>query len=396
MYIPSSPLTCPHCSGKEIVGNGVKKGQIFVDVPHDGKPTFVAIERHRYRCNTCRKTFQEEFEGIVPGHNYTHRLVAYIEQESLKKSFLAVAKEVGLSEGTIRLIFNEFLARLEANFKPKTPQTLCLDVITLIGKQRYIASNLRLGGIVGFMEDTSPKSVEKYLKNLQDKDKIIRVVMDINPSSIEVVKRLLPGVPVVINPGYIINTILRILENMRVGLRKGLNAKDLRLLAFDRQIIRKPANELTGKERESIRCWEKRFPKLAQAYWCKEDLRVLFEDYTKADMLRLFTVWQKNVLADGLHEFMPVIDSIFEWKDEILGWFDITFKQKGKHYPSITSMDDEINQRLKRGYTFELIKARILARRYAYRNDGVAICAIEWGVVKEYPVKQYLKSRNIV
>jgi transposase len=389
-YIPTTgKLICPHCSGEKIVSNGAKKDQIFVDLPAHGAPSYVAIDRQRYRCTSCKKTFLEKLEGIDDRRNISLRLIAYIEKQSLNRSYLSVAREVGLSEGTIRRIFSEYFASLEANFRPRTPDYLSFDLINLIGKTRYLPCNFKFNGIVGFLEDTSKEALEAYLKNLEEKWRVKIVVIDMNPVCRELVRTYLPGAKIVVNPGHILNTVLQILENMRKELRKSLSPKELRLLANDRLIIQTWENDLTEKDKVSIRLWKQHFNRFATAYLRKEELRKLFWMDNKKAAMDVFLNWQKNVLADGITEYMPVIDSIFEWQEEVTGWFEFNPSIKNKHYGFVEGMETAINTRLERGYSYDAIKARMLTVKRIHPERGIFLGAVKWSIDKEFSVNRF-------
>ena len=49
-------------------------------------------------------------------HFMTERLVNYIRSEALHRTFTSVAKDTGLVEGTIRLLFAEFTINVEPHF----------------------------------------------------------------------------------------------------------------------------------------------------------------------------------------------------------------------------------------------------------------------------------------
>jgi len=373
MYTPSTgPLVCPHCSATKIVGFGAKKGQIFIDLPHDGKPTFVSIDRKRYRCKGCGKTFLERLDGIDERRNLSLRLISYIQRLSVLKPFQSIANEVGVTEGTVRNIFNEYLAQLEGNLDLPAPDILSIDEITVIGKPRYLASDFRRGVIVGIMEGKDRTTITAALQRLSNPDRVKTVIMDINPECRGAVEELFPQAKIVVNPAYIINTVLRFLEAMRKATRKGLPAKDSRLLAHDRELIVKLHRALTDQDKEQLAKWEERFKKLAAGYWRKEELRAILDGGDREQAMESFLFWQNNVLADSLTEYLPVIDSIFEWREQVFGWIDLPFTNKNDHYKRISALESTIEKGM-RGYSFDAVKARLLAGKAMQHGFGISI-----------------------
>lgn len=77
-------VTCPHCSGHEVVKNG-----------HDTTEKC----RQRYCCSTCRKSFDDLTDTVFAGHHQPLRvwmLCSYLM--GLNLSNLQIAGELGLSE----------------------------------------------------------------------------------------------------------------------------------------------------------------------------------------------------------------------------------------------------------------------------------------------------------
>jgi transposase-like protein len=98
---------CPSCGASS--NRYGSRLQIYTDKPVDGKRVSLLVNRQRYRCTDCGKTFV----GLLPEMDevrlMTRRLRAYVEEESLKRNFVSIADEVGMNEKTVRTIFREYL-----------------------------------------------------------------------------------------------------------------------------------------------------------------------------------------------------------------------------------------------------------------------------------------------
>ncbi|WP_424219587.1 helix-turn-helix domain-containing protein [Azovibrio sp.] len=71
----------------------------------------------------------------------TDRLVQWIGQQALKRTFTSLADETGVVEGTIRNIFRDYINELEQTVCFETPKWMGIDEIHLINKPRYVVSN---------------------------------------------------------------------------------------------------------------------------------------------------------------------------------------------------------------------------------------------------------------
>lgn len=374
MYVPTTgPLICPHCSGDKIVGFGAKRGQIFVDLPHHGEPTLVSIDRHRYRCKVCDRTFLERLEGIDSRRNISLRLLSFIEKQSIQKPFIAVAKEVGLTEGTIRNIFSDYLQKLESSFHPAVPEILSFDSMVIVSRPSYLVSNFDRGKFIGLFQGQSKESVKTFINQMQATEHIKFVIIDTNDACKNTVQELLPAAQVVINPEYVINMLLKELEHIRMNTRRRLKATEYKLLMHDKEIINKPYETLTDDDKEQLNIWETRFKKLYWGYWRKEELRIILQGSDRQEAMQQCRCWQQDVLADSLKEYFPILDQIIEWQKEIFAWFDIRATHKWEHYPTIKELENALVTCMERGYSFDAVKARILSEKGLWRETGITI-----------------------
>lgn len=108
---------CPACKSKHVVGHASMPLNVM-DIPH-GEPVTIAIDRRRGRCVDCKKTFSEALPHIAPDRAMTKRLVAWILRESLKRSFVSIAAEVGVTEGSVRAVFKTYFESLDAEAQAK-------------------------------------------------------------------------------------------------------------------------------------------------------------------------------------------------------------------------------------------------------------------------------------
>lgn len=111
-----TPHACTHCGAGKLLSriqrHGVKE-QEFMDAPVRGKRVGILVRRSRFKCLDCGRTFLQPLEEMHPGHRMTNRLVAYLEEQSLARTFAAVSRDVGLDEKTVRIVFDAHVRRLD-------------------------------------------------------------------------------------------------------------------------------------------------------------------------------------------------------------------------------------------------------------------------------------------
>jgi transposase len=74
----SDPQFCLECLGTAFYGHG-SKTHLYMDTPMHGRRVGVLLERKRYKCRGCSKTFSQDCSDINDRHRATNRLVEYVD-----------------------------------------------------------------------------------------------------------------------------------------------------------------------------------------------------------------------------------------------------------------------------------------------------------------------------
>jgi hypothetical protein len=77
--------------------------------PEGGKPVSIEVERLRYICSSCESTSLQPLPYMDDRHRMTLRLPQFVEAESVRWPFRAVAAEIGLHERTVRRVVEDRL-----------------------------------------------------------------------------------------------------------------------------------------------------------------------------------------------------------------------------------------------------------------------------------------------
>ena len=119
---PVQPEVCPRCGVENPrVYKHDQQDQTFMDTPMHGKRVGIQVVRQRWRCLECGKTFQQLLPEMDEKRNMTRRLVDYIRERSLVRTFTEVADDVGVNEKTVRNVFREYVALLEEDREIEAP-----------------------------------------------------------------------------------------------------------------------------------------------------------------------------------------------------------------------------------------------------------------------------------
>lgn len=145
------PSVCPSCgviNPKLRVHS--KREQEVRDINIQDKRVGLIFERTRYKCMDCGSTFYELSDSIAPKSRFTNRLRDYIAEQSKRRSFIDLERELDISNVTIRDIFLQEVKKLESGLEIETPSIIGIDEIHIQreGKHRKQAWALICNGFI--------------------------------------------------------------------------------------------------------------------------------------------------------------------------------------------------------------------------------------------------------
>jgi transposase len=346
---------CPQCRSGKVHRWGARE-ILFKDLPMHGKRVGMYVRARRLRCDDCGKTFQERLPALSEKRLMTERLASWVGKQSLKRPFTSIADEVGVDEGTIRNIFRDYVNELEAQFEVETPTWLGIDEIHIL-KPRCVVANIESKTIVNILADRNKKTVAGYLHVLPQRERVKYVAMDMWTPYRDAVRAVLPQATVVVDKFHVVRMANVAMEQVRKGLRASLPPKQRRGLMHDRFILLKRSHDLTAQERFLLDNWISLHPTLGEAYRLKEGFFGVYDAQNKAAAEMHYRAWESSIPQVVRSAFAPILTAWDNWHPEILSYFD---------HPITNAYTESLNNlirvmnRLGRGYSFEVLRAKIL------------------------------------
>ena len=358
--VASAAASCPTCGGVRLSGFG-RREQMVRDLPMHGKRVAIYVDTRRFKCAACStgrvSTFSETLPDVDARRSMTSRLVKWIGQQALKRTFASIAEEVGCVEGTVRLIFADYVNELEKTVRFETPTWMGIDEIHLI-RPRCVISNIRSNTIVDMLPNRDKKTVIHYLSNLDGRRDVQTVAMDMWTPYRDAVQAVMPDARIVIDKFHVVRMANDAVEKVRKSLRESLTPKQRRGLMHDRFVLLKRERDLNDKERLLLSGWTANYPELGEAYRLKETFFGVYEGRgTAADALARYAAWQRSVTPEVHDAFADLIRAFTNWQPQILAYFD--HPVTNAYTESLNSLIRVMN-RLGRGYSFEALRAKIL------------------------------------
>ncbi len=350
-------VMCPHCLSMRVSRFG-KLAQLYMDLPVHAKRVGLNVQRQRYRCENCGKTFMQSLPDLDEKRAVTKRLLNYIQQESLKRTFTSVAEDVGLTEKTIRNIFKEHVANLAKTVIFATPEWLGIDELYLLKKPRCIITNVKERTVVDLLINRNKPVVRNYLRGLANKEGIQLVTMDMWQPYKEAVMDVIPHAQIIVDKYHIVRMANQSMESVRKVIRAGLTDRQRRTLMHDRHILLRRRFELKPADTMILQSWTGTFPALGASYDLKESFMDIWQSATRPTAESAYKTWRESIPAELEPAFKPLTLAMNNWHTEIFAYFN--------HGSATNAYTEALNGLVKltnktgRGYSFDAIRAKLL------------------------------------
>lgn len=356
---------CGYCGSTGNVRGHGRNPQVIRDLPMHGKRVGIYVDSRRWRCFDCGKTFMEPLPATNAKREMTDRLVKWVGQQSLKRTFASLAEETGLDEKTIRNIFRDHVNELEAAFRFETPKWMGIDEIHLI-RPRCVISNIQNNTIIDMLPNRDKKTVVNYLYNLPGKNEVQYVAMDMWAPYRDAVQTVLPDARIVIDKFHVVRMANEAVEKVRKSLREQLSPKQRRGLMHDRFVLLKRERDLNDRERLLLDGWTANYPELGAAYRLKEGFYGIYEGAgSQQAAIAAYEAWSKAVVPEVRDAYSDLIRAFTNWQPWILNYFD--HPVTNAYTESLNSLIRVMN-RLGRGYSFDALRAKILFTQGAHKK----------------------------
>lgn len=361
------PTRCAACQGTNLHGHGTQQ-QTFHDTPMHGLPTRIAVKRRRYRCQSCRKTQFDPIADLDSKRLATTRLIAYLRHHCFRETFATLARRVRMDEKTIRHVFDDYVAELESRIRFRTPRVLGIDELKIIGTYRAMITNVEHKTLFDMRKSRRKADLLDYFKDLPDKNQVEWVTMDMYHVYRQVIQETLPDARIVVDRFHIQRMGNEVLETMRKRCRASLPKKERLKLKDERFLLLKRQQDLSAQQMDRLLAWFQRFPELGEAHALKEGFFSLWDHPDRAAAEAAWQRWLNNLAPELEPAFKPLVRAMSNWHEEIFAYFENPITNA--YTESVNNLAKGMN-RMGRGYSFEVIRARMLYDGKS-RKDGAA------------------------
>jgi transposase len=328
-----------------------------MDTPMHGKRVELDFERRRFRCTACGKTLLESLPSMDAKRQMTGRLLSYIEQRCVQSTFAEVSREVGVDDKTIRHVFDDYTARTKEALIFETPRVLGIDELKIVGEYRCMLTNIEANSVFDLLRSRKKADLLPYFRNLKDKKNIEIVTMDMWSVYRQVVAAQLPGRFVVVDKFHVLRMANDALERVRKRIRRELAPKTRIKMKNERFVLLKRLHDLDDEDKQKLQAWSSLYPALGAAHAAKEAYFGIYDQADRKSAEQAAREWERRLDPLIAPEFRETLGALKSWWTEIFNIFDTPFTNA--YTESVNRLAKDVN-RMGRGYSFDVIRARLL------------------------------------
>lgn len=208
------------------------------------------------------------------------------------------------------------------------------------------------------------------MANIPNKEKVKVIVMDMWRPYRLLAQQHFPGRPIVVDKFHVLRMANNAVDLARKRERQSLDKKIRIKLKNERFVLLKRYKSLTNEERLKLATWIDLFSDLGLAYRLKERFFEIYDAPDRKSAEHLKMVWEKSIPEDAEHDFKELLTALRGWREEIFNYFD---------YPVTNAYTESANNiarsidRMGRGYSFEVLRARLLYDELARKDTRTAL-----------------------
>lgn len=364
---------CPSCN-KPMYRHG-RRANVFADTPMQMRPVRLEISRPRYRCTSCGTMVTPELTFLDERRRATKRLVDAIRERCLGMTFHALADQTGLAVNTIKNIAHDLIEDLERTVRYETPVIMGIDEVNLAGGMRCVITNLATNNAFQMLEFRTQEHLKPFFKNLPDREKVEWVCTDMWRPFKRSFSKYLPNARLVIDKFHVVAMASEALETVRKKYQATLEkAERIKVKKSIRWLTLKRPSNLSPAEVEALNVVREIIPELAVAYDFKEAFYRIYDDPDKASAMRAFEAWENSLPDDSaLDGFRGLAKTVHNHYEDIFAYWDSPSRITNAYTEGLNGLIKVAN-RMGRGYSYEIIRAKMLYAKYARKvGSGVRI-----------------------
>lgn len=279
-----------------------------------------------------------------------------------------------MAVNTIKNIAHDLIDELEQTVHYETPVIMGIDEVSLAGDYRCVITNLATNNVFQMLEFRTQEHLKPFFQSLKDREKVEWVCTDMWRPFKRSFSQYLPNARLVIDKFHVVKMASEALEEERKKYQATLS-KDERIQVKKsiRWLTLKRPGNLSTTERKALEIVRQTIPDLAEAYDFKEAFFRIYDDPDKQSAMHAFEAWEKSLPANELERFHSLAKTVHNHYEDIFAYWDSPAPITNAYTECLNGLI-KLSNRMGRGYSYEIIRAKTLYAKQARKvGSGVRL-----------------------
>ena len=323
---PRERVRCPRCGGADVTLRGTVP-RVFRSVPIGSKPVKIAMDVPRMHCPKCQIVRQARLGFADERRSYTKAFARYALELSELMTIQDVANHLGVGWDLVKELKKTALARRYRQPKLGHLKHLAIDEICIGRGRRFrtLVLDLDTGAIVFIGQGKGAEALEPFWKRLKaSRAKIRAVAADLSAAYTLAVTQNLPRATLVYDRFHVVKLFNEKLSELRRQLyREAVDGLHKAVLKGTRWLLLMNPENLDDAKGERQRLEEALSlnKSLATAYYLKDELRLLWNQPSRADAARFLKNWIRKAEATGIRILMQFARTLAIHQRGLHAWY---------------------------------------------------------------------------
>ena len=381
------PEACPKCG---VVGRYVSHGPKvtkYVDAPVHGKKTVIHVAVKRFKCRECGETFLQSLPDMASDRRMTLRCYNHIAVQSLIRPTLHIARDVGVDEKTCRNIQREHIAKIMEERDLDAPNVLGIDEVNLTNGLCAVLVDVFGRKVIDLLPTNTKQVVGHWMAHLPGRDQVLYLTMDMWRSYADLAAIYLPNATVVVDKFHVVRTANKHLDTVRVNYARSLNTiRSQRAAMRGRLLLQKSRHRLSPRAQFVLDGWLANAPPLRRAWQAKEAFYDIWDCTSRSEAEAAFERWKAEYR--DIPEFVKLGKTVDNRHREVFAYFDTKLTNA---FTEAANGILKIANRLGRGYSLDVLRARVINRNPAKEAD-LFVCGYCKGI---FPKGETITAKHL-
>ncbi len=319
-------LRCPVCRSLRVMQSGTCE-RIFRHIPIGSKPLNLLVEIPRVECHECGTVRQVRLGFAEPRVSYTRAFERYVFDLSRRMTMQDLVEHLLVGWDTVKDIVKRNLERRFKKPRLHKLRRIAIDEISIGHGHRYltVVLDLATGAIVFVGEGKGAEALDPFWKRLRASHARVKAVaIDMSKAYIKAVSRNLPKAAIVFDRFHVVKLFNEKLSNFRRKLYRTATEAHKKILKGTRWLLLKLPDNLDERRDEPRRLREalEINEPLATAYYMKEELRLFWDQRSKAAARAFLKDWCARADVSGIEVLAKFAKTLREHEYGLLAWYD--------------------------------------------------------------------------